>query len=155
MQVYRVRPSVAAGLTLSGVPFLLVTALALVQLPRVSWVDLAPVLVFVVWFLRTRRQTLTVSDEGMVVQRPSYRLMAAWSDVIEVRQRPGMVAKVDELVLRDARTESVDDRGKTGRLPRTMTEDDIALRRIRVSNFDKHWRDGPIGDHLRASLPDL
>src|SRR6476469_4983945 len=51
VQVYRIRRSAAAGLTLFGVPVILMTALAVVQLPRLSWIDLAPVLVFAVWYV--------------------------------------------------------------------------------------------------------
>ncbi|TQL56948.1 hypothetical protein [Oryzihumus leptocrescens] len=75
---------------------------------------------------RARRRSLTVSTDGLLLQRHDDALEAGWEEVTGIRRRRlGGLLPVEELTLRDSGT-------------------------VPVSLYDKAWRDGPIGAQLRA-----
>jgi hypothetical protein len=98
---------------------------------------------------RVRRRTLSVSPDGLVVQRDKYGLHAPWEAVVGVQRRrlQGVLA-VDELALSESTPVARNSRGQSSRLPSTLAGHPAALR-IQVSVYDKNWRNGPIGNELR------
>jgi len=100
---------------------------------------------------RVRRRSLSVSETGLEVQRDKYVLTAPWSAVVGVAHRRiwGLLA-VDELLLAHSHPVGRSSKGRAVAVPRRLPGHP-ASRRIQVSVYDKAWRQGPIGDHLRAS----
>jgi len=76
---------------------------------------------------RARRRTLTVNADTLRLQLDDDALEARWEEVTGIhRRRLGGLLPVEELALGERRT-------------------------VPVSLYDKAWRDGPIGERLRAS----
>ncbi|MFD6177867.1 MULTISPECIES: hypothetical protein [unclassified Isoptericola] len=97
---------------------------------------------------RARRRTLTVSDDGLAVQRDRYRLQVPWDHVTGVaRRRHQLLLVVDELQVRDPEILALDSRGRATVLPPGLGAHP-ATTRIQVSLYDLDWRDGPVGAHL-------
>jgi hypothetical protein len=98
---------------------------------------------------RPRRRGLAWTDQGLVVQRDAYRLLASWEDVAEVRSRriQGLL-RADELVVSRSDLQAVDSRGRASAIPDGVRRSG-ADQRIQMSFFDKNWRRGRIGDELR------
>ena len=133
-------PSVGAVLLLLTVrPLKLALAAVLVLLAIGAW-----------GLVRVSRRSLTVTDEGMQLQRDKYRLTAPWDAVEAVHRgrRRGLV-KADELILADSWIVAIDHAGRTTALPKGV-EGHPAPRRVQVSLYERDWPSGPIGQHLRA-----
>ena len=76
---------------------------------------------------RARRRTLTVNADTLRLQLDDDALEVRWEEVTGIhRRRLGGLLPVEELALGERRT-------------------------VPVSLYDKAWRDGPIGERLRAS----
>ena len=152
MTQFRIRWPVALGTTLP-VPVACSVLLALVIRPvAVGLVVAAPcVLVLgLLGVLRVRRRTLTVFDDVLVVQRDQYRLVVPWSGITGVqRRRRQRLMAVEELLCSGARVEAVDSRGRASRPPEKLTGHE-ALTRVMVSVYAEDWRNGPIGERVRA-----
>lgn len=140
------------GLTLIStciVPLLVAATVALFVAP--AW--FGPVIGLLIWvFLaaRVRRRSLSLDERGFVVQRDRYRLSATWEEVSSVRQRRLQhVLLVDELLLDGAQLEPLTSRGRSGQLPRAVSETG-ADKRVQVSVYNRRWRDSIVGDKLRA-----
>ena len=100
---------------------------------------------------RARRRTLTVTDEGLLLQRDRYGLSARWEDVTGIQpRRLAGVLPVDELLLTDRELVARTSTGTERELPDGLDEHP-ASRRVQVSLYDKGWRTGPIGEELRRS----
>jgi hypothetical protein len=99
---------------------------------------------------RIRRRTLTVSDAGLEVQRDEYAMVAGWDQVVGVeRSRHPYLIPGDELVLSGSEVIPRGSTGKATTLPASLSGHP-ATRRIQISLYDKAWRDGPVGAHLRG-----
>lgn len=151
MHRYRIRRLVAAG-TSATVPLpVLVTATILIQ-PVTLGITvglLVAAALFTPSYVRVRRRTLTVTDEGLEVQRDQYRLFVPWRGVRKVqRRRHQVLLAVEELVVTDAHVAALDRRGRTTSVPNRLSNHP-AQSRVMVSLYDKQWRRGPIGDRLR------
>jgi hypothetical protein len=113
------------------------------------WVGFVVAAVWALMMIRTpRRRSLACTDEGLVVQRDAYRLLARWEDVAGVRTRWHQLLRVEELLLTGSELQPVDSRGRTSQVPRGVQRRGADLV-VQVSFYDKNWRDGPIGDELR------
>jgi hypothetical protein len=97
---------------------------------------------------RPRRRGLAWTEEGLVVQRDAYRLLARWDDVAAVRTRRHRLLRVEELVLTGSELQPVDSRGRTSRIPDGVRRVGADLF-VQVSFYDRNWRRGPIGEQLR------
>ncbi|MFD6445077.1 hypothetical protein ACFWEJ_08240 [Promicromonospora sp. NPDC060204] len=157
MTVYRIRQDLAVLLVLP-IP-ILTAAISLVLITTQQPVLVALAVVYIAvsmvlairMYRRVRNRTLTVSESGVTVQRDAYRIEAPWSEVVGIdrKRRQGLLA--DELVLANPVVTFVDAAGKPTRVPKAAAGHP-ALQRIQVSFYDKSWREGPIGDRLRALL---
>ena len=152
MPSLRIRRSVAAATSLT-VP--VVVCLLLVLLVRPRFVGVTAGLLFLAGsaltsYARVRRRTLTLLDEGLLVQRDGYRMFVPWQGVVRVQpRRHQWVLVVEELVVTGARVEPRDSRGRTVALPRRLPTHPGSTR-VLLSVYDKHWRTGPIGARLRS-----
>jgi hypothetical protein len=54
------------------------------------------------------------------------------------------------LLVTDASLEPVDSRGRPSTLPHGLSEHP-ARTRVMVSLYDRHWRQGPMAEHLRRA----
>jgi hypothetical protein len=107
---------------------------------------------FALSFRRVRRRTVTVTAEGLEVQRDKYRLLVPWSAIAKVqRRRHQLVVAVEELVVTGADVVPLDSRGRSTSLDTTSLEGRPAAGRVMVSLYDKQWRQGPIGERLRRN----
>lgn len=98
---------------------------------------------------RVRGRTLTISDSGLLLQRDKYVLSAPWDSITGVERRKVWgVIPVEELTLSSGELIARGSRGNTAPTPEALAKDPAA-RRIQISFYDEHWRDGPVGDHLR------
>ncbi len=92
---------------------------------------------------------LACTDEGILVRRDAYRLIARWDDVVEVSvRRRQFLLRAEELILADSEVQPIDSRNRPSRIPPAVYKAG-ADRRIQVSFYDKHWRTGRIGEELR------
>ncbi len=108
--------------------------------------------VFTLNYRRVRRRTLTVTPEGLEVQRDEYRLVVRWEAISKVQDRRHQrVMAVEELVVDGASVVPLDYRGRTMTLPSQLTAGHPAPTRVMVGLYDKSWRDGPIGERLRGN----
>ncbi|MEO5743784.1 MAG: hypothetical protein ABIQ53_04230 [Terracoccus sp.] len=135
--------------------FLLPTVLGVFVLLIVHPLTLAlPVLLVLVvigtWsMVRASRRTLTVTENGLQVQRDRYRLEAPWHAVMRVdRGQRRALVKADEIVLTDSRIIALDYRDRATTLPKGL-EGHLATRRVQVSLYNRDWAAGPLGEHLR------
>lgn len=111
---------------------------------------IAAVAVFTLNYRRVRRRTLTVTPDGLEVQRDKYRLVLPWSAVSKVQHRRHQrVMTVEELVISNASVAALDHRGRPTTLPHHLMRSHPAPTRVMVSLYDKSWRQGPIGERLR------
>lgn len=155
MTTYRIRPAVAA-LSCATVPLLVVAAWALLGLavdspPTIAVGVLLGLALFVRNLVRVRRRSLTVSDDGLVVQRDSYRLVVPWAGIRGVRRRTHqLVMRAEELVVTGAQVEAVDPRGRPQDVG-SQLDGHPATTRVMISFYDRHWREGPVGRRLRDS----
>jgi hypothetical protein len=154
---YRLRRTVAAG-SCATVPVLLFLLCVLRSdlvgslLLGASIGLVAAAGVFTLNYQRVRRRTLTVTPDGLEVQRDTYRLIVPWSAVTKVQQRRHqMVMAVEELVADGASIVPLDSRGQTTTLPNQLVAGHPASTRVMVSLYDKSWREGPIGGRLRRA----
>ena len=98
---------------------------------------------------RARRRTLTLTTEGLELQRDRYRLSARWEDVTGIRHRRlAGFFPVEELLLGERELTARTSTGREGELPGGLV-DHPASRRVQVSLYDTSWWDGPIGEQLR------
>lgn len=134
------------------VPSVLAILLLLLIRPLVLALPAVLVLLaFGTWtMLRASRRALTLTDDGVQLQRDKYRLDAPWHKVVGVDhgRRRGLV-KADELILADSRIIALDHRNQTTTLPKGM-QNHPATSRVQVSLYDREWASGPIGERLRA-----
>ena len=100
--------------------------------------------------VRASRRSLTVTEDGIQLQRDTYRLDASWDAVVglERGRRRGLL-RADEVLLADSRISAVDYRGRKTTLPQEL-EGHAATRRVQVNLYDRDWASGPIGEHLKA-----
>ena len=100
--------------------------------------------------LRASRRALTLSDDGVQLQRDKCRLDAPWHTVVGVdRGRRRGLVKADELILADSRIIALDHRNQATTLPKRL-QGHPATSRVQVSLYDRDWASGPIGERLRA-----
>lgn len=150
MHRYRIRRSVALGSSLT-VP--LVCCLVVVAIIRPLTLGIAVGLGFAVAmtvanYTRVRRRSLTVSAEGLEVQRDTYGMFVPWPGVLRIqRRRHQWLFDVEELVVTDSRLLGRDSRGRPRALPEKLHQHP-AGQRILLSLYDKEWRRGPIGEQL-------
>jgi len=105
---------------------------------------------FTLSFRRVRRRTLTVTADGLEVQRDTYRLLVPWPAVAAVQhRRHQLVVAVEELVVKSAEVVPLDHRGRSTSLDTELIAQHPAASRVMVSLYDKQWRRGPIGERLR------
>jgi len=155
MQQLRIRKAVAL-VDAAALPVLPVVVALLVGVfagppVTVPAVVFASVLVLAIplSYRRVRRRTLTVSNEGLEVQRDQYRLRVSWDDVTGTAlRRHQLLFNVDELHVRNAQVLALDANGRATTPPDRLAGHP-ATTRIQVSLFDAHWRTGPIGKYLR------
>lgn len=151
MVTYRIRWPFALA-TSATVPLLLGVFTAVFVHP--AWIGTVLGLVLACSFTapglaRVRSRTLTVSDSGLQVQHDKYMLSAPWDSVIGVERRKLLgVIPVEELSVPMSELMARSSGGESTTLPARLAEDP-SVRRIRISFYDKHWRDGPVGGHLR------
>ena len=154
MTTYRIRPLVAVTSS-ATLPVLVVAAWVLLGLavdspPTIGAGVLVGLALFVRNVVRVRRRSLTVGDDGLVVQRDAYRLVVPWSAVRSVQSRTHQrVMRVEELLVEGAQVEAVDRRGRPTDVAPQLA-DHPATTRVLVSLYDRDWRDGPIGRELRS-----
>jgi hypothetical protein len=100
--------------------------------------------------IRASHRSLTITNDGIELQRDKYRLDASWDAVVglERGRRRGLL-RADELLLADSRISAVDYRGRRTTLPPGL-EGHPATRRVQVNFYDGDWATGPIGEHLKA-----
>lgn len=100
--------------------------------------------------LRVSRRALTLTGDGVQLQRDKYRLDASWDAVVgvDLGRRRGLVT-ADELILAESRIIELDHRNQTTTLPKAF-QDHPARRRVQVSLYDRDWASGPIGERLRS-----
>ena len=140
MHCYRFRRAIAAWTCVSApVAIALGCFLLVIGLFQQPWLGATIGVVlasaeFALSFRRVRRRTLTVTAEGLEVQRDTYRLL---------------VVAVEELVVKGADVVPLDYRGRSTSLDTTSLEGRPAASRVMVSLYDKQWRQGPIGERLR------
>ena len=153
---YPFRPAFAAVASLKA-PFAVLAIWVVAALAsELSWLMLTiGVLIsggmFLVAYRRVRARTLTIDDDGLTVQRDAYRLVVPWGAVTGVeRRRHQRVFDVEELVVSEARVVALDRRGKETEVVPDEVGDHPALKRVLVSAYDEDWREGPIGEQLRA-----
>lgn len=134
------------------VPILLGVVIAIVVRPVGLGVGLAVVVagaLLAIAVRRVRRRTLIPAPDGLVVQRDGYGLHTPWEAVVSVRRRRLQgILPVEELVLSESTPIARNSKGRTSPLPSNLAAHPAALR-IQVSVYDKHWRDGPVGNELR------
>ncbi|GAB3057249.1 hypothetical protein GCM10027053_18660 [Intrasporangium mesophilum] len=151
MKTYRLRKPIALLES-----FLLPTVMSALTLVVVRPLAFAlPVvlvlLAFGAWTLRrVSRRTLTVTEDGMQLQRDNYRLEAPWHAVVGVERgrRRGLVT-ADELALAESTIVALDHRGNTTTLPQGLVGHP-ATRRVQVSLYDRDWAASPLGERLKA-----
>jgi len=99
---------------------------------------------------RVRKRSLTVTDDGLELQRDRYALRVPWDAVSGVRRcRLQGVMAVDELQLADSTLIGRNSRGRNQQIsPRVRKH--AGARCIHISIYDKDWRDGRIGTELRS-----
>ena len=153
MTTYRIRVLVAV-MTSATLPLLVgagwVLLGAVFDSPLTAEVGvLLAVAMFTRNLVRVRRRTLTVTDQGLVVQRDQYRLTVPWSGVQGVQRRNHQrVMRAEELLVEGAQVEALDRRGRPTDVE-SQLEGHPATTRVMVSLYDRGWRSGPIGDRLR------
>lgn len=102
--------------------------------------------------IRVRQRSLTVTEDGLEVQRDRYALQVPWASFtgVEHRRLQGLIP-VEELVASSSVVIPRLSNGKPGSVPKALqAQSDPAPTRIQVSSYDRNWRAGPIGDRLRA-----
>ena len=139
-------------LSTAPVPILLGVAVALLLRPLALGIAGGVVVAAIITAVRAqrvRRRTLTITEDGLQVQRDSYALDIPWTNITGTRSRrlQGMLP-VEELIVTDARIIERDSRGKAA-APSSKLAGSPALTRVQVSLYDKNWRSGPIGERLR------
>jgi hypothetical protein len=139
LEAFLVPSAVAVLLLLLVRPFVLALPAVLVLLAFGTWS-----------MLRASRRALTLTDDGLRLQRDAYRLEVPWHMVVGVdRGRRRGLLRADELVLADSKIVALDHRNETTRLPKGL-QGHPATSRVQVSLYDPDWASGPIGEHLRA-----
>ena len=156
MHCYRFRRAIAAWTCVSApVAIALGCFLLVIGLFQQPWLGATIGVVlasaeFALSFRRVRRRTLTVTAEGLEVQRDKYRLLVPWPAIATVQhRRHQLVVAVEELVVKGADVVPLDYRGRSTSLDTTSLEGRPAASRVMVSLYDKQWRQGPIGERLR------
>lgn len=156
MTQYRIRLAVAVS-TSSAVPALVgvMVGLVVARAGGPPWLAVVIGCVLAVGYgvltvRQVRRRSLTVTDDALVVQRDKYRLIVPWQGITGVqRRRHQVVMLVEELLCTGASVEAIDSSGRPSALPSGL-EAHPALTRVMVSLYAKDWRQGPIGDRVRA-----
>jgi hypothetical protein len=152
---YRLRPAVALGACATAPVILFLTYVVLFGLVGLLWLGaglglFAAAGMFTISYRRVRSRTLTVSSDGLEVQRDKYRLFVPWTAVNTVQsRRHQLVMAVEELVVAGADVVALDHRGTSTNLPKQLVAAHPASTRVMVSLYDKDWRQGPIGHRLR------
>ncbi|WP_207556056.1 hypothetical protein [Intrasporangium flavum] len=100
--------------------------------------------------VRASRRSLTVTEDGIQIQRDKYRLDAPWDAItgLDCGRRRGLI-RADELLLDDCTISAVDHRGRATTLPDSL-QPHPATTRVQVNFYDRDWASGPIGAHLKA-----
>lgn len=99
---------------------------------------------------RVSRRTLTVTEDGIRLQRDGYRLEAPWHAIVGVERgrRRGLV-RADELALAESTVIALDG-SDTTTTPRPALAGHPATRRVQVSLYDRDWAASPLGERLKA-----
>ncbi|GAA3522204.1 hypothetical protein FHR32_000959 [Streptosporangium album] len=110
-------------------------------------------LLFIV--MKVRRRSLTVTEEGMIAQRDTFRVAVSWADFVDVQpRRIGGLYPVDVMTFSVGAVEPVDVRGRRRKAVPPKVHTIGADRRIQVGVYAPDWRTGPIGELVaRHSSP--
>ncbi len=111
-------------------------------------------LLFVV--MKVRRRSLTVTEEGMIAQRDTFRVAVNWADFVDVQpKRIAGLYSVDVMTFSVGAVEPVDVRGRRRKAVPPKVHAIGADRRIQVGVYVPDWRIEPIGELVaRHSSPD-
>ncbi|WP_343986265.1 hypothetical protein [Terrabacter terrae] len=151
MSTFRVRKPFALLEAFLAPSVVAVLSLLLIRPPVRAIPAVLVSLAFGTWImLRGSRRALTLTDDGVQVQRDKYRMDVPWHTVVGVdRGRRRGLVRADELILADSRIVALDHRNQTTTLPKGL-QGHPATSRVQVSLYDRDWASGPIGEHLRA-----
>lgn len=140
MQTYPLRPRVALQTSL---PMPAAFALLSVLMLRPWVLTLAGLavatLVCLLGYRRARRRYLQVDDQGLTVQRDTFRLHADWDQVAGVGKDGGLIP-LEVLELSGSTVEALDAQGRGTRLPAKI-EGHPATRKIQIEAYLPHWRE--------------
>ncbi|MEU0479348.1 hypothetical protein ABZ260_09220 [Streptosporangium sp. NPDC006013] len=105
--------------------------------------------------MRVRRRSLTVTEEGMIAQRDTFRVAVNWVDFVDVQpKRIGGLYPVDVMTFSVGAVEPMDVRGRRRKAVPPKVHTIGADRRIQVGVYAPDWRTGPIGELVaRHSSP--
>jgi hypothetical protein len=107
----------------------------------------------VVALTRSRRRTLTVTDEGLEAQRDKFRVVVRWADFEDVTYRRAGGLKSELLTFRTGEIVPISSKGQ----PTTVNEEAIrrvgADRNIQIGTYFANWMTSPVGESLKAAEP--
>ncbi|MFF0309240.1 hypothetical protein ACFYSC_17575 [Streptosporangium sp. NPDC004379] len=102
-------------------------------------------LLFIV--MKVRRRSLTVTEEGMISQRDTFRVAVNWADFVGVQsERIGGLYSVDVMTFSVGAVEPVDVKGRRRKAVPPKVHTIGADRRIQVGVYASDWHTGPIGE---------
>ncbi len=151
MRTYRLRKPIALLESFLLPSVLSVLVFVIVRPFAFALAAVLVLLAFGAWTLRrVSGRTLTVTEDGIQLQRDNYRLEAPWHAVVGVERgrRRGLV-KADELALAESTIIALDRRDNTTTLPQGLAGHP-ATRRVQVSMYDRDWASSPLGERLKA-----
>ena len=151
MKTYRLRKPIAL-LESFLVPIVMSAVTLVVVRPFAFALPVVLVLLgFGAWTLRrVSRRTLTVTEDGIRLQRDNYRLETPWHAIVGVERgrRRGLVT-ADELALAESTIIALDRHDNTTTLPQGLAGHP-ATRRVQISLYDHDWAASPLGERLKA-----
>ncbi|WP_326819787.1 hypothetical protein [Streptosporangium sp. NBC_01756] len=96
---------------------------------------------------KVRRRSLTVTEQGMIAQRDTFRATVNWADFIDAQpERIGGLYPVDVMTFSVGAVEPVDVKGRRRKAVSPRIQTIGADRRIQVGVYTSDWRAGPIGE---------
>jgi hypothetical protein len=159
--IYRPRWSLAffsggVGAVLLAVVYcLLAIALGLPANPTAAITVAVSVVYLLLIAMKVRRRSLTVTEDGMIAQRDTFRVAVNWADFVDAQpKRIGGLYPVDVMTFSVGAVEPVDVRGRRRKAVPAKVHAIGADRRIQVGVYAPDWRTGPIGELIaRHSSP--